>query len=76
MKKYLLCPATVTSKTDGDEHYISASDIARLYGVPMSECLVRPSPGSERTLGWNEKHGLVELWPRYDGNYKLPPNKV
>ncbi len=73
MKKYLLCPGPVTSKIDGDRHHISASDLARLYGVQMSECVVRSeSLISTRGRGLNENNGLIELWPRYDGNYKLP----
>jgi hypothetical protein len=74
MKKYLLCPSAVTSKTDGDRHKISASDLSRLYNVPMSECVVRPEYGSPAHHGWNENHGLIELWPRYDGDYALPHN--
>jgi len=69
--KYLLCPGRVTSKTDGDDHFIDERALARLYGVSMSECEVRPERAFGR-FGWRPTPGLIELRPRYDGNYKLP----
>ena len=37
----------------------------------MSECIVKPEPGSARSHGWNDDHGLIELGPRYDGDYVI-----
>lgn len=72
--KYLLVPGHVTSKTDGDLHYISASRLAELYGVRMNECTVYPDNPRQRTLvhPW-EHYGLIQLTARYDGDYSLPP---
>lgn len=73
--KYALYPSHVTSRTDGDRHYIGAPQLARLYRVPMGECLVISDedyrrPDRRGKLALAEK--LIALWPRYDGNYKLP----
>ena len=40
IKKYALVPGKIISNTDGDEHFISASMLASLYGVPLDECIV------------------------------------
>ena len=69
-KKYLLCPGWVPSKTDGDRHYITAGALARLYGVPLSECLTMPE--GDKARGWNKNHGLIELGPQYHGRYEVP----
>lgn len=74
MKKYLLCPGHVVSKTDGQQHYITASQLAKLYGVPMDECLIRPETGTPKHFGWDESHQLIELWPQTSGDYALPHN--
>lgn len=78
--RYLLCPGLVTSRTDGDRHYVDAPQLAMLYGVPMAECLVLPglSPGWDRMM---ERRSLLDraasgelvgLVPRADGDYRLP----
>lgn len=68
MKKCLLCPGRVRSKTDGDVHFISASNLARLYGVNMEECYIKSQTG-----GVDESR-LIALHPQYSGNYTLPSN--
>ena len=77
--RYLLCPGWVTSRTDGDRHYVGASQLAMLYGVSMAECMVLPDPSSfenamRRSLLLDRMvHGeLIPLSPRKDGDYKLP----
>jgi hypothetical protein len=64
MTRYLLCPGYVTSRHDGDDHYIDAPTLARLYRVPLDECLV----GDRRMA----HPGLVVLAPRFDGDYSIP----
>jgi len=39
-KKYVLHPGPLYSRTDDDEHFVGAADLARLYRVRMSECYV------------------------------------
>lgn len=76
---YLLCPGWVTSQADGQDHYLAAADLARLYGVPMSECVVLPGAlafHSRYTRGQLlarvDAGDLVALRPRHDGDYRLP----
>ena len=63
--KYRLLPGLVRSANDKDIHHIPAARLAELYGVKLSECLVGEPRSGDPT-------GLIELWPRRDGNYKLP----
>lgn len=64
---YVLLPGPVRSAHDGQLHYIGASALAQLYGVPLSRCVVwqngprAPVPA-----------GAVFLRPRADGIYRLP----
>lgn len=67
MKKYMLLPGWVTSRHDGDIHFIGSEQLARLYGVSMDECCVYRG---QHTLA--EHDGLMFLPVRYDGNYETP----
>ena len=67
MKKYAIHPGYVVSKFDGDEHYITFSQLVILYGLDHREC-----------INWNEREEItrkrddyIHLYPKYDGNYKL-----
>lgn len=66
--KYILMPGYIISKHDGQEHYIKANDLARLYGVSMSECVIAPS----KQEGWKPGMNMILLRPRSDGDYKIP----
>lgn len=78
--RYLLCPDTVRSRTDGQWHHVSASQLAMLYRVPMDACVVLSGdwsgPGVERRredlLDRVRRGELIELRPRFDGNYTPP----
>jgi len=70
--RYLLCPGLVMSKTDRQYHHIGARELANLYGVRMDQCAVMPERTLSR-LGWRAPDGAIELHPRYDGDYTLPP---
>ncbi len=65
--KYLLCPDYVRSRADGDRHYITPPTLARLYGVSLQECVVWPNRGR-----WLYGGSLIWLYPREDGDYRLP----
>ena len=78
-KRYLLCPGTVRSATDGDYHYITATNLAQLYGVPMDRCVVLPDRDTPweirdrmRYLEMVAKGEMLKLAPRANGNYTLP----
>ena len=80
--KYALHPGPVTSKRDGDRHFIDAHQLAFLYRVRPSECVVVPwnvEPGRELQrqllLERIERMNLIHLHPRASGNYTLPDPK-
>ena len=71
-----MCPGIVTSKSDGQEHYIDSITLAHLYGVRPDQCeIYEPAPHWTETALSHAKVrmlGLVRLTPRYDGDYSLP----
>ena len=68
-KRFAVYPGHVTSKNDGQEHFIGFSDLCRLYGVPHAECIDMSQP---KNLQGFDAARLTALRPRYDGNYTLP----
>ena len=74
--KYALFPGHVTSKRDGDWHHVDARQLAWLYNVPPRECVVVRETLNPREreilLEHIKRQGLIELRPRYDGNYSIP----
>ncbi len=69
--RYLVYPGWVTSKNDGDMHYISYAVLCTLYGVNRERCL-DASPTSFMTKGYDRDYldSLIKLTPRVDGDYK------
>lgn len=63
--RYVLHPGYIRSKHDGDRHYITAKDLARLYKVNMCDCIVYYD-------GYIDSSTDIHLYPKYDGNYNLP----
>ena len=69
--RYAIVPGIVHSKYDGDAHYVTAPQIARLYGVDFCDCIV---------IGIDDPYmpeqaefdGLVVLRPDPTGRYRLP----
>lgn len=75
MFKYIVCPGEVTSRTDGQRHYIGAMRLMKLYGVNPQECeIYEPAPWWPRSYykqaNWQYK-GAILLEPRFDGNYTI-----
>lgn len=76
--RYLLCPGIVRSRTDGDRHFITARQLAFLYGVRMADCVTLPdqTPANHCVrMFLFERVRLGEitaLVPRDDGNYTIP----
>lgn len=64
--KYIIHPGDVRA-SDGDEHYIGALVLMRLYGVSRRECIIDNGivPGSWR-------RSMTHLYPRPSGDYELP----
>ena len=40
--KYIVVPGCITSKSDGDTHFISGQHLIRLYRVNPKDCLIVP----------------------------------
>jgi hypothetical protein len=64
--KYALHPGWITSKTDGDQHYIGVGQLIELYELRHDEYIV-----------WNDSSGYkhedyIHLYPSYHGNYGRP----
>lgn len=68
-KKYIIAPGKIISRSDGDEHYIGASQLMDLYKIEPYECIIVDNPDSVRMLNWDD---YIVLRPRTDGNYNLP----
>lgn len=70
MPTYVLVPGYVTSKYDGDIHYITARELQRLYQVDPANCVEAPiGRGAEY---WEPPNDAIYLYPRHDGDYSLP----
>lgn len=70
-RRYVLHAGWVRSANDGQDHYISALALARLYGVPLNQCVCAPTARHE-FFGWQEPPGAIHLRPSPSGNYTLP----
>ena len=74
MIKYIIYPGHVTSKEDGDRHYISAGELMHLYKVSIKECvIIRSERDHYKLRGF--KRDLIQLYPRYDGDYSMDLKK-
>ncbi|MNK29192.1 hypothetical protein D3C87_475830 [compost metagenome] len=73
--RYVLHIGPVRSATDGDVHSIGAAQLAKLYGVPFSDCVVYDPNRPETVVTFKPLPGDVHLWTRGDGNYTLPEPK-
>jgi len=67
-KKFVLLPGYVTSQYDGQDHYISAGQLMKLYKVRQEECVIWDP--------YNSYIGLTFLGPRYDGQYENMSKRI
>lgn len=76
MLRYAVHPDFVLSRVDNDVHYITGTRLMTLYGVNPAECIViDPNESTARRaelFKLAETENLIHLFPRYDGNYRLP----
>ena len=70
--KYLVCGGYITSKEDGNTHFVGAKEVARLYQVHPDECTFF-NADIHRVRDF--RTSLIILKPQEDGNYKLPEQK-
>jgi hypothetical protein len=72
MPRYALHGGSVISANDGEEHYISPTQLIQLYRLKPGEyCLWIPSNSLGRV--WED---YIHLYPRTDGNYHRPDEDV
>lgn len=77
MKKkiaFVIHPGFVTSQNDGQRHYITADELARLYGLqPGTWVVYQPPRAFDRAASWrrNPYEGLKAIFPRNDGKYPI-----
>jgi len=67
--RFAIHPGTVTSKNDGDRHYVTAHRLASLYQLKTGEWIVWHEKVSEKFYNWND---YIHLYPSYEGNYGRP----
>ena len=74
--RYAICPGMVTSRNDGDRHYVGPQQLMRLYQVDPDECVIyEPEPWWGPMMHQQAEAriaGLTRLAPRYDGRYRNP----
>lgn len=68
-KKYLVIGDYVISATDGRRHFIPAHRLIKLYGLDQNDCIC--VDGRNPCFKYSLPKNLIELYPRYDGNYNL-----
>ena len=66
--RYVIRPGEVTSRTDGQLHYVNSSRLLQLYCVPKDADIIYDS--SEHGPIFYRPDDII-CEPRYDGNYPL-----
>lgn len=69
MKRFLIIPGYVRSMSDGQRHYITGSQLIRLYGLRSKDCVIKTDRGEEDPA-------LLPLYPLDNGRYKEYLNEV
>jgi hypothetical protein len=67
--RYVLHPGFI-NRPDGDRHYISGLELARLYGVSILHCTIAHS------RAYKEQTGDIHLRPKNNGDYVIPGSKA
>lgn len=68
MIRYVVYGGYVISKHDAQEHYVGPTEVARLYGVNPSECIMARTVSE--TIGYKHDR-YVWLGPDSSGRYEL-----
>jgi len=67
IKKYVVYPGFVRSRSDGDRHYVTSDMLMRLYKVRRAECMIILPPDREKDykllVEKAERMGLIPLYP-------------
>lgn len=82
MIRYCIHPGPITSKNDGEQHFISAAQLMGLYGVPRRECIIdqtewKRSPDGGYHIDPDSPYyphvppqGAICLGPLFHGDYR------
>lgn len=65
---YALHPGWITSKYDGDQHYIGVAQLARLYKLRHDEYVI----WYDDELNPLKHDDYIHLYPSYHGSYGRP----
>lgn len=68
MIKYAIYPGFITSKNDGQEHYIDGNTLIKLYQLNRMECIILYY--EDPTSASKNAKDLIQLHPRYHGDYE------
>lgn len=74
MKKYRCLGGFITSKSDGDRHYIESHKLPELYKINPAECIfydITDSDDKHRGYTLEFLNSLTDLWPDESGLYIL-----
>ena len=74
-KKYVCYGGWVYSN-DGDQHYIKAMMLPRLYGVNPGECVFIDQSSKSPVTNGSLINKLIPLHPDSSGEYELPGRKI
>lgn len=74
MIKYAICTGYIISKSDGDMHWLDASQLIKLYGIRREECIIIEEGDKNSERGYTSEFldSLTYLRPRYNGDYLIP----
>lgn len=76
MIRFVLHPGLIHSRNDGDLHKITAPQLAQLYGVRLSECIVVDPDRPETVLGHGDLKRYLHLFVSYEGAAYIPVSEA
>lgn len=71
--RYVLFPGDIVDPATGQTQYVDAPALAKLWGIPFSQCVIS-IPGS--SFAQDRRLGDIELHPCADGRYNHVPEPV
>ena len=53
---------------DGHVHFVGATDLAKIHGIPLKDCIIWDPDRPETHMG-RRYSDYIHIYPREDGNY-------
>ena len=66
---YVICPGSVYSKNDGQLYFVSSTELAKLYGLSLTDPNVRILHEGDSI---RKNSSDIYLRPKSTGDYRLP----